>query len=609
MMPRMRRALLVILVVSACGKTNSNSPDAAPDSPDPYQDAAADAPALPAFRNPVTLPDDQLALQALQILGANVQGAAQECNSCHGMTRQHLRYWRALSDTSMSNCLTDLSVSSEQSARTMLDCMRSIPTNPASDYQVQKLGVFATAAKLPWFGYTFWRAYGDSGAAKLAEFQSMVAMPRGTVPELSQGQFDIVAEWFARGLPQLDTTLPADPAPDTCTPGVSADVAAHVTAMHTTGWRAVNRDNLMAMFDCGTATDPRQCLADKPFGSVQAYGTGWDVTGRGRLRVLKDVTYQSSYWTRSSPDGRFVAHGVANVPGSYVIDLQRDATIPISTQYDPAFFPDNSGFVFQGGTRNVCAESVLTSNPASITMTEAGCAKISNIGLYQHVGRGLNNGDFFAIDSQFVSDDGGHTATLQDPDASFDSHGYVDFTPMIFDGTKYVQHTHAQVAQPFEGDSSLSPSALLEMTRVSDPNNAQIGYVLHKVIATQVGSGYTIQTPEIARYCLSGGKPGFSYDERWAAYHHYVTGADAQELGFTGPNDPAFAAYLTQGAANIYLLELATGVTKRVTNMRPGQYALFPHFRSDGWIYADIRDTVAGHEYIVATDAGLILEQ
>jgi hypothetical protein len=37
-------------------------------------------------------------------------------------------------------------------------------------------------------------------------------------------------------------------------------------------------------------------------------------------------------------------------------------------------------------------------------------------------------------------------------------------------------------------------------------------------------------------------------------------------------------------------------------------YALFPHFRSDGWIYADIRDTNAGHEYIVASDAALLAE-
>jgi len=586
----MRRLLLVALV--GCGSSHSgNSPDAAP------PDVAIDAPVAPVFRNPVTLPDDQLAQQALTILGAS--GGGTECNACHGMTRQHLRYWRALTDTSMSSCLTDLAVTSQQSAQQMIDCLRTMPSVPTSDFAVQHLGVAAAAARLPWFQYTFWRAYGDQGQAKLADFIAQAGMPKDTVPPLTQPQFDIVAEYFARGLPMLDTVLPQDPAPSTCTPGISADVAAHTTQLATTGWRAVNRDNMMAMFDCGTATDPKQCLADKT-------DTTWGV--HGTLRLLKDVTYQSSYWTRSSPDGRFVAHGVANVSGSYVLDLQRDATIPIDTQYDPGFFPDNTGFVFQGGPRNVCAMTVLTSNPASIAMTETGCSRIGQIGLYQHVGRALGGGDFFAIDSEFVSDDGGHSPTLQDPQAYFGQHGYADFTPMVFDGTQYIAHTQITVAQPYEGDSVLSPSATLEITRVAGPNDRQLGYVLRKVDATLTGSTYTINTPEIARYCIQGAKPAFSFDERWIVFHHYVTDADAQELGFTGPSDPGFAAYRTKGAANIYLMDLATGQPVRITNVQPGQYALYPHFRSDGWIYADVRDDNVGHEYMVASDAALLAE-
>jgi len=588
---RLMRWALVIVLVGCGGSHASKLPDAAP------ADVAIDAPVAPVFRNPVNLPDDQLATQALQILGAT--GSTSECNACHGMTRQHLRYWRALTDTSMTSCLTDLSVTTQQSAQTMIDCLRTMPSVPDSDFAPSHLGIAAAAARLPWFQYTFWKAYGDQGDVKLADFISQAAMPKDTVPPLTQAQFDIVAEYFIRGLPQLDSVLPQDPQPSTCTAGISSDVAAHTAQLATTGWRAVNRDNMMAMFDCGTATDAKQCLADKT-------DTTWGV--HGTLRLLKDVTYQSSYWTRSSPDGRFVAHGVANVSGSYVLDLEHDATIPIATQYDPGFFPDNAGFVFQGGSRNVCAMSVLTSNPASIAMTEAGCTKIGAIGLYQHVGRALGGGDYFAIDSEFVSDDGGHVATLSDPLASFGPRAYADFTPMIFDGTKYTAHTQVTVAQAYEGDSVLSPSATLELTRVSDPNDNQLGYVLRKVVATPSGSTYTIQTPEIARYCLSGGKPAFSYDERWIVYHHYVTGADAVELGFTGPNDPAFADYLTKGASNLYLMDLATGVPVRITNMPAGQYALFPHFRSDGWIYADIRDDNAGHEYIVASDAALLAE-
>jgi hypothetical protein len=42
--------------------------------------------------------------------------------------------------------------------------------------------------------------------------------------------------------------------------------------------------------------------------------------------------------------------------------------------------------------------------------------------------------------------------------------------------------------------------------------------------------------------------------------------------------------------------------------MQPGQYALFPHFRSDGWIYFMVRTFGGETEYVVASDAALLLE-
>jgi hypothetical protein len=582
----MYRAIIPVLVLSiACGgKSSKADPDAAQPP-----DAEIDAPVAPVFRNVVNLPDEILAQQALGILTSN-------CSSCHGMTRQNLRYWRGLSDVTMQSCLTDLTVATEDSARSMIECMRSMPQLPSSDFSTKKLGVYAVATKLPWFEYTFWRAYGSEGATKLAELQARAGMPKDGTP-LSQEQFDIVAEWYTRGLPMLDQSLPTDPPPNTCTPSISADVAPHVTAMKTQGWRAVNKMNLMAMHGCATQ-NPLECFA-----------TTGAMPGHPDLKLLVEVEYHSSYWSRSSPDGRFIGHGVANIPGSYILDLQRDAArIAVNAQYDPNWFPDSSGFVFQGGPGNVCGESVLTSNPSSVTMTEAACSSITSIGLYEHVGRALGAGDYFAVDSGFVSDDGGHTATLRDPYASFSTNAHLSFIPMIFDGTKYVSKPQVTIGTPFEGDTVISPSAKLVITRVAGQNDKQLGYVLRRVDATPSGTTYTVAAPEIARYCVSGGKPGFSYDERWIVFHHYVTSADAVELGFTGPSDPSFAPYLTQGAANVYLMDLQTGVPTRITNMAPGQYALFPHFRSDGWIYATIRDRNTDHEYMVASDAALKAE-
>jgi hypothetical protein len=95
-----------------------------------------------------------------------------------------------------------------------------------------------------------------------------------------------------------------------------------------------------------------------------------------------------------------------------------------------------------------------------------------------------------------------------------------------------------------------------------------------------------------------------SFDDRWLVTHHRATDADAVDLGFTGPTDPAFAPY--RNVSNLYLVELATGTITRLTMMAPGQQALFPHFRSDGWIYYIVK-TAGLPEYVVATDAALVL--
>jgi hypothetical protein len=554
--------LAVIIMCGACGDNRVPSADGA---------------VVPVFRNPVSLPDDELALRALQILGADVPAAqTASCNTCHGLTRDRLQYWRRLSDTAFATCFTDLAVTSPESARSMLDCMRAMPMVPGSDFDTRKLGVFSTASHLPWFAYTFERAYGADALSQLAAFQQLAGMPRAGLGSLSQDDFDIVAEWFLRGLPSLDSTLVGPSPPATCSSSITSDVGTHVTAMATQGWKALNAQAGMEMLWCGAAADPHDCMQNLP------ERTEWEVPGHGVVRVLLDSTYTTSFWTRSSPDGRFVAYGVADVEGSYVWDLQRGALIPIGAEFDPAFFPDGSGFAFQGSPRNTCPESVLTSNPAAITMSEPGCRDITGLGLYEHLGR-LAGADYFASDGLFVADDGGKLATTTDPAAAFVASSKTGFTPMLFDGTGYVQRARVSVATPFEGDPVLSPSAKLVLTRLAGQGDQLLGYVLRRVDSTFNGSTYAIDAPQIARYCFTGGKPGFSYDERWIVFHHYES----------------------NGSANLYLVDLLVGDPVRITAMAPGQYALYPHFRSDGWIYAQIRDANTGHELTIALDAAL----
>jgi hypothetical protein len=40
--------------------------------------------------------------------------------------------------------------------------------------------------------------------------------------------------------------------------------------------------------------------------------------------------------------------------------------------------------------------------------------------------------------------------------------------------------------------------------------------------------------------------------------------------------------------------------------MGPGQYALYPHFRSDGWMYFLVRTLGTTAEHVIASDAALL---
>jgi hypothetical protein len=134
-----------------------------------------------------------------------------------------------------------------------------------------------------------------------------------------------------------------------------------------------------------------------------------------------------------------------------------------------------------------------------------------------------------------------------------------------------------------------------------------VGYVIRKVEATRTESGYEIDAPEVARICANGTKPAFSYDERFLVFHHYVEANDWAALGFASPVDPEWLEYVDKGAANLFIVDLMSGEQQRITNMPAGEFALFPHFRSDGWIYFLVREPGTNAERVGASDAALLL--
>jgi hypothetical protein len=672
-----------------------------------------------ALRNPVDLPDDQLATQAAALIGVGVPGAQSRCGDCHSINRHGLRDWQLRSLEAEEGCLRShgpgashteqiaaqavvkdqfvvfgpfevavggsfearmsgdgdadlyvkkgspvtidsydcrpyggdsnetcgqpqvpggagqywvaingyaptstvglditytITAGEARPASEMVACLRMDPDRADSPFTPYKLGIYSAAADLGWFRNLFQAAYPVTGSTpwqtEYLKFRQRVAMPKGNHPKLTQAEFDVVAEWMARGLPNLEVVVPADPAPDTCTPSISGDLVAHATAMQTQGWGAINAERGMRMFGC-TDADPQHCLSTLPTAESKPYGAGWASLPGSQLRVLRELSFNTSYWMRSSADGRFIANGATGGTGAMTSDLQADRDIPTHAAYDPGFFPDNSGFVFQGTpiSTGFCEYDLLTSGPAEITFGEPQCSAAAQIGLYQHLGAGLDGGDYFLINGQFTSDNGGFSSTLEDPVAGFTSDTQVTLTPMTHTGSHYEPKSAVALSMPFEGDSILSPSTRLMVNRLGNPDlQQQLGFVVRRVDATPSGSSYAITAPEVARYCVRGGKPAVSFDERFLTYHHYVEAGDWAELGFASADDPGFVEYRTKGAANIYVLDMVTGVTRRVTHLGTGQYALFPHFRSDGWIYFLVRDSNTGKEYAMASDAKLVLD-
>lgn len=592
-------SLALLGLLTACSDDAGSNVDA-PDIDAPDIDAAVDAPdaqniTIPPFRNPVTMTDLELARAAAARLGV---GSSKACDQCHPLTRETLTRW--LDETIAADaCFTTLTPTTAAQARGLLDCFRPAAGEP---YAPARLGIYAVGAPLGWFNAIVQIGYGENWLNEWAQWTGRVAMPRGSQPLYTQDEFDIVAEWFARRLPQLDVVLNETPPTEGCTQEIMADVGTHVAAMETLGWRALNRDDGINMLGCAGATTPLQCLTTFPLSTVNTWSSRWgEVAPTTTIRILHRYNHRSSFWTRSSADGRYVAHG-GGPGGSTIVDLQTGREIPANASYDPGFFPDNSGFVIQGGAREWCRQSLLNSNPASVTFTEPECTNISVVGLYQHLGA-VDGGDYWAVAGQFVSDNGGG-----EPSAGFGASGHSDLSPMIWNGTSYVARPEISIATPFEGDTIISPSAKLLLSRTSFMGQ-QSGFTLRKINATPNGTSYDVTVPIIGRYCVNGGKPGFSYDDRWITYHHWIQPNDWQSLGYASASDPEFVSRLNAGTANVFLLDITTGVTRRITHMNPGQSALFPHFRSDGWLYFIVKDDATPTtETIAASDAALVYE-
>lgn len=617
--------------------TDPNNPVSNPDNPDEPVTEPIVWGTTPPLRDPLVVSDTALAQQALTLLGSSAVGAEGSCRNCHSLGRPTLTRWAQLTREFTTDCLANTQLPDQAAVDAMLGCFSQRAGNGAAG--PSHFGVYAAAAQLPWFSFLFQHTPG--GDTVQSDFVTHVGMPRGGQP-WTQAEFDVVAEWFARQLPGLFDLVPADSGED-CAPGLAPNLNSYLDQLAVTGWRAKNAQVPLLMYGCGPGQSGSACLATLPRASEEAYGRGWESLPGTKIRILYDNSNGvSNYWSRTSADGRYIGTGLnvnSNGYGGEFIDLDGAALIEGDFAYDATFFPDNSGFLVQqvvyengapgaptdgsvpsGAAALICSQSVLasTATPAAITEATPGCTLLgSKFGLYQQTAKSVDGDDFWVVHGSYEGDNGGFSEVLEEPWAAFDAQSTTTLTPLVNQGNSFEAGQAAHVATPHMGDPMLSPSGGLLVLRAKGPEYttsidgfdvvtaAQSGYAIYSVDKSSGSTSAALH--DLGRVCLTGGKATFSYDERWLVFHHYVLPSDAVELGFSGPNDPGFADYLSQGSSNLVLVDLRTGTAQRLTTLQPGQYALFPHFRSDGWIYFVVR-TLSGEEYYAASDAALVSE-
>lgn len=356
------------------------------------------------------------------------------------------------------------------------------------------------------------------------------------------------------------------------------------------GWNFINLARGVAMFAC-SGNDPRDCFNQQKDGSdVFPERQDWLAPGvRGKIRELHAFTASTSYWTRSSADGRYVASGGFNNDSS-IIDLMpllqgREARrISVKADFDPSFSPDNQAFMFQGdhaGSR-ICRQSLLAKEDlTTIDFLQEGCSREDlDIGLYQAIGNDQVSGDIVAVAGNFLGDSGDERYYPETP--IFGKTSQIEVTTVKPTSDGFEKAGRQTIPTPYEANWMMSPSQKLLVSVVSAATDGFPRHGGYRLVLTD-GLRETNTLPsredaESASICTGAGeKATFSFDERYLTYYAY------EKQGKT--------LSWEDSSSDVYLVDLlGDGKARKITAMPKGSYAQFPHFRSDGWLYFTVLD-------------------
>lgn len=585
------------------------------------------------------LEGSELAHEALKIMGApqipRESNDAPSCafTGCHSVNPVTLRQWRDQYKEAMTV------LKSNKTNDEKIAYFRQNPNNPNTGFAPERIGVMTAGAHLGLSAHVkksqhpLAYAQGELLAeifrgkeALYKEFRAKMLMPvLADYPRLDATQYETVLKWFSDenySLPHLTEIMPDSDRPTKCEDNFDA-LKARTSDMKTKTWSAKNAANRVPMFGC-TAPDPanpasaKKCFDQQkdgkdifPNAEATDFGKGWAKEG-STVRVLRAFSSPNSFWVRTSADGRFVATGGGREGGAQAMDLAatlagaQERDIFLDASYDPDFYPDNKAFMFQSGTK-VCAQSLLEKpETKKVTFGERECSSLSEAsGLYQTVGQVVGDnsiGDRFILYSIWAGDSGQYSASAVDTPARAGEDSAINIFTAVAKGNDVeegykVRGDAFEIKTPFRGDTMMGRSGTLIGSRVAygeKDGKTAAGYAIEGLKRTVSGSNATFELQKLGNVCLRGNKANFSFDERFLTTHHYNEPGD-----FAGESNQA---YKEKGSSDIWVVDFVTGQKKQVTKMNPGQFALYPHFRSDGWLYFLVVDQANQTYRAVASD-------
>lgn len=519
------------------------------------------------------------------------------CGSCHNVqSARLLQEWADQTSRVTTNCLNQITPTDT------IECLK----DGDQIIKSEDLGMYSLAIHQNEFKQLFVDAYGvEEGINRHSQASSRAGMPLGH-PKLDKDDINLILSWMNDSLPYLNRILPPSSGPNQCEASITPKLKSHIFRMQFQGWAARNQDNNINMFACAYQ-NPLDCFKMRKNGKELFPLASQDTfvpTITSSNRVIHEFAHTTDYWIRSSADGRFVAYGGSP---SYIVDLRskitspgQDRLIEVNAYYDPSFFPDNSAFMFQGSTTGICQQSLLEDLSISkITFDESSCSFGQGIStpLYQAVGTSLDLDDYLAVTGSFESDPG--FVFSNSPNAEVAIH------PFIFDGNRWEKQDPTTITTPWEMDWNISPSNKVLISRVVNAQYQHNGYHLYTTNRLIDNGQYHYEIDPLGSICTPGLKGKFSFDERFFVSYAYVKQEEWKELGYRSPEDPEFTQLLSKNASSILLTDLLSGKSYRLNKPVAGVRLMFPHFRSDGWIYFMMHHVESDKRTLIASDAAL----